>query len=107
MRSRERREEVVERDDVEQVHDADSRAQLDPAGGEGVEPRANIEQVVWRDARRIGVVVLGAWRGMRMRVAPNTEAVQLRIGCVRLANVLPQYKPIAACSSPVNWSASA
>ena len=62
-----------------------------------VDAEAEIEQVPRRDARRVVHIVLGASAGIFSRVAPPLGDAQLVIGASRVATVLPQKKPIAAC----------
>jgi hypothetical protein len=106
MRAAERRQEVVERVLVGEIDDAEAQADLPLVAVEQVvDAEAQVDQVPWRDAGRVVDIIFRARGGIFSRVAPPPEA-QFVMGASRVATVLPQKKPMAACWSPLSASAS-
>ena len=99
----ERRQEVVERFLVREVDDAEPHAHLGLVAVEQVvDAEAEIEQMARRNSRRIGHIVFRAVRRDHDAAWRRGSAKQqLVIGASSVANVLPQYRPIAACWSAV------
>ena len=107
VRAAERRQEVVERVLVRQVDHGEPGADLRPARVEQVvHTDPEVEQVARRDAGRIVDVVFGAFGGNLRAASRRRRTSQLVIGFSRVATVLPQKNPMAACWSPLSARAS-
>ena len=95
VRDAERGQEVVERLLVGHVDDAEAQADLRlVAVKQVVDAEAEVDEVPWRDARRVVTSSAVSSAGMISLVAPPPQR-QLLVGVPTEATMLPQKKPMA------------